>query len=163
MDKNLSKKELIAHFVEQLTTEIALLKEATRATLDAATNEESQPENQYDTFALEASYLAGAQSKRVAEMLEVLSLFKSMSFKEFNSKDAIDMTALIDIKINGKESHLLMMPKGGGVNLKHGNSVVQIVTPSSALGETILGLSVGDDAEFEVGPQVKECEILAIR
>lgn len=159
----MNKKELISVFIAHLESELAVLKEAARATADAATNEESRPENEYDTRALEASYLAGAQSKRVVEVMEVLSIFRSISFKEFKPTDSIQATALIDVLLDGKKNRLLMMPKGGGVSLKDGNESVQIVTPTSTLGETILGMNVGDTAEYEVGKKIHECEIVAIQ
>lgn len=159
----MTKKELIAVFIVHLEKELSILKDAARATAEAATNEESRPENEYDTRALEASYLAGAQSKRVVEVLEVLTLFRTISFKEFKKGDAIEATALIDISLDGKKNRLLMMPIGGGVNLSADGQNVQIVTPHSTLGETILGLKVGETAEFEVGPKIRECEILAIQ
>jgi hypothetical protein len=114
----MTKRELIAVFIEHLEKELAVLKEAARTTAEAATNEESRPENEYDTRALEASYLAGAQSKRVVEVMEVLTLFKTLSFKEFHAGDSVQSTALVDVKLDGKKNRLLMMPKGGGVNLK---------------------------------------------
>ena len=159
----MNKKELIASFVDQLEKELVVLKDAARATADAATNEESKPENQYDTRALEASYLAGAQSKRVVEVMEVLGLFKTMLFRDFKETDAVQATALVDLKLDGKKMRLLMMPKGGGVNLRLRDETIQIVTPTSNLGEAILGLRVGESADFEVGGQTRECEIFAIR
>ncbi len=159
----MDKKQVIAVFINHLEKELEVLKEAARATAEAATNEESRPENEYDTRALEASYLAGAQSKRVVEVMEVLTLFKTLSFKEFKPGDAVQSTALVDVKLDGKKNRLLMMPKGGGVNMRLEDQTVQIVTPNSSLGETILGLKVGEVAEYEVGPNVRECEIVAIQ
>lgn len=159
----MTKKEIIGVFIAHLEKELQILKEAARATADAATNEESRPENEYDTRALEASYLAGAQSKRVVEVMEVLNLFRTISFKEFKKGDAVEATALVDVSLDGKKNRLLMMPKGGGVNLNANGQSIQIVTPNSTLGETILGLKVGETAEFEVGPKIRECEILAIQ
>src|SRR5262245_26052516 len=138
----MNKRDLIKTFVARLEEELVLLKESARATHDAATNEESRPENQYDTRALEASYLAGAQAKRVDEVTEVLTLFKTLAFKDFTASDAVQTTALVDVNLDGKRNRLLMMPKGGGVNLKADGEVVQIVTPASILGETILGMKV---------------------
>jgi hypothetical protein len=163
IEEILTKRDLILSFIQHLETQISFLKESARAAHDAATNEESQPENQYDTRALEASYLAGAQSKRVLEVTELLNLFKTMPFKEFSSADAVQATALIDVRVDEKTSKMLMMPKGGGVDLKQGDDVIQIVTPASALGETIIGMKVGDIAEYEVGKNIRECEILSIR
>ena len=64
----MKKQELISAFITQLERDLVTMKEAARNTLQAATHEESKAENEYDTRGLEASYLAGAQSKRAAEI-----------------------------------------------------------------------------------------------
>jgi len=159
----MTKQDLVRVFTDYLLQELEALTAAAKATLEAATHEESKPENEYDTRGLEASYLAGAQAKRVSEIREVLSLFKNLEFKDFGPNDRVLSTALVDIAIDGKKNTLLFMPKGGGVTLHLEGKSVQIVTPNSLLGEAILGARVGDEVEYEAGSRVHECEILGIR
>lgn len=159
----MNKKDLIKTFAEYLQAELEALIAAAKATYEAATHEESKPENEYDTRGLEASYLAGAQAKRVGEIREVLYQFQTLEFKDFSSKDTVLSTALVDVEINKKKSTLLFMPKGGGVSLRLENQNVQVVTPHSLLGEAILGSNVGDEVEYEVGDRVQVCKILNVR
>lgn len=159
----MDKKKLIAAFVEQLENDLMAMKQAARAAHEAATHEESKPENEYDTRGLEASYLAGAQAKRAAEIDEALALFRNTSFKSFTGDDPIQATALVEVRLDDRQvNHLLLMPKGGGVKLDFEGNSIQVVTPKSSLGEALLGLHVGDVAEFEVGPKVRECEVIGI-
>lgn len=158
----MNKQDVINDFKTQLEADLQMMIEAAEATRDAATNEESKPENQYDTRALEASYLAGAQAQRAQEIKEVLVLFKTLDFKNLSPTDPVQSTALVQVNIDGRINSLLIMPKGGGVKLNHHNQQVQIVTPSSLLGESIIGQSVGDEVEFEVGNQIKVCKILSL-
>lgn len=157
-----SKKELVKIFIAQLEQDLAAITAAARSTLDAATNEESKAENQYDTRALEAGYLAGAQAKRVQELKDVLGIFNNLAFKDFSNKDAVQSTALVDVLLDGKQSTLLIMPKGGGVQLKLEGKNIQVVTPASQLGEAILGLNVGESIDFEVGNKTRNCEIVNV-
>lgn len=159
----MDKQSLILSFTQQLEEDLLAMTEAAKNTLDAATNEESKAENQYDTRGLEASYLAGAQAKRVQEITEVLVLFKTLKFRDFSSRDSVQSTALVSVLLDGKKNYLLVMPKGGGVQLRYNDQVVQIVTPASNLGESILDLKVGEDVEFEVGTKVRSCKILSIQ
>lgn len=159
----IAKNELIQKFVAYLQSELETLTAAAKATYEAATHEESKPENQYDTRALEASYLAGAQAERVAEIRDVLRLFQTSEFKNFSSKDRVLSTALVDVNIDDKKSTLLIMPKGGGITLRLSDQSVQIVTPHSLLGEAILGSRVGDEVEYEVADKVHICEILELQ
>ena len=69
----INKKELIQKLILSLEEELLALKTAAQATYQAATHEESKPENEYDTFALEASYLAGAQAKRAGQIDEIIA------------------------------------------------------------------------------------------
>ena len=159
----MNKKDLIKTFADYLQEELAALIAAAKATYEAATHEESKPENEYDTRGLEASYLAGAQAKRVGEIREVLYQFQTLEFKDFSPTDPVLSTALVDVDINGKKSLLLFMPKGGGVSLRLDGQNVQVVTPHSLLGEAILGSKAGDEVEYEVGSKVQVCKILQIR
>lgn len=158
----MKKKDLIAVFTQHLEEDLRAITAAALATHEAATNEESKAENQYDTRGLEASYLAGAQAKRVQEMKEVLGLFLNLNFRDFGPDDSIQVTALVDVLLDGKKNRLLVMPKGGGVQLKYKDENIQIITPASTLGEQLIGLKAGETVEFEVGPKVRECEVLAI-
>lgn len=159
----MKKQELVRIFTTHLQEELEMLIAAAKATHEAATHEESKPENEYDTRGLEASYLAGAQAKRVSEIREVLMQFQTLEFKDFSSSDQVLSTALVEVTIDGRKATLLFMPKGGGVNLKLNGNTIQIVTPHSLLGEAILGSKVGDEVEYETGDRVHLCEILSLK
>ena len=159
MDKN----KLVQTFAASLAIELDSIKAAARATLEAATHEESRPENEYDTRAIEASYLAGAQAKRAGEIDEVLSLFTHLTFRGFTVRDPISATALVTLQSGVKKTHVLVMPKGGGFHVDFEDRSVQIITPHSRLGEAILGLKSGDFAEVEIAGDVKEYKILDVR
>ena len=149
--------------IEELEKDRTAAIVAAKATYEAATHEESKPENQYDTRGLEASYLAGAQEKRVAEIEELLSICKNLNLKSFSEKEPISSTALIEVELNNKKSFVFLLPKGGGQTLYIEGHSVQVITPSSPLGEALLGLRVGDSALIEMGSTTKEYEILSLQ
>jgi len=157
------KKKLIAHIRAELEKDLLVLKESERTTREAATHEESKPENEYDTRALEASYLAGAQSKRITDTEELLVIFKHIEPKAFTDKDPISATALVETELNGKSSYFFVMNKGGGVNVHFEGKKIQVITPNSPLGEALLGLKVGDTALLEQGNRTLEYDILSIQ
>ena len=148
--------------MEQIESELAALKEAARATAEAATHEESKPENEYDTRALEASYLAGAQSKRIVEMEAVLGECKQLRPRTFKAFEPIAATALVRVRSNKKEFTFLLLNKGGGMTVEVAGQKIQIITPQSPLGEALLGQKVGDTAVVEKSQQTLEYEILSI-
>lgn len=159
----MDKKKLIAHIRSELEKDLLVLKEAERVTREAATHEESKPENEYDTRALEASYLAGAQSKRITDTEELLVIFKHVEPKNFTDKDPISATALVETELNGKSGLFFVMNKGGGINITFEGKKIQVITPSSPLGGILLGLKVGDTALLEQGHRTLEYDIISIQ
>ena len=158
----MDKQKLIETVCLQLEKDLSTLKDAARATHEAATSEESKPENQYDTRAIEASYLAEAQAKRVLEIEEQLGIFKSISLKEFAPHDSIAPLALVETTCNGKRSFILLMMKGGGLSFRFESQSVLTITPHSPLGEALIGLKAGDIAEVENGDHVHEYKIISV-
>lgn len=158
-----TKKDLVRRLIQFLEDELVASKSAALATYEAATDEENKPENEYDTRALEASYLAGAQAKRAGEIDEVISMFKNTHFIDFPPGAPIQSTALVRVRSEKKTNLFFLMPLGGGFSLKleNGDSV-QIMTPHSLLGEGLLGLRQGEVAEVEINGRVKEFEILEV-
>lgn len=159
----MDKRKIIEAVRERLTKDLQVLKEAALIAHEAATNEESQPENEYDTRALEASYIAGAQAKRAAELEELLAKYKYLEIRDFSPEDPIASTALVELEHLGKNILVFVMSNGGGMTLQVDGRNIQVVTPSSPLGESLLGLREGDVALVEMGDKVKEYDILSVR
>jgi transcription elongation GreA/GreB family factor len=158
----MDKQKLIQAFISEIERELGALKDAARATYEAATHEEAKPENKYDTRGLEASYLAGAQAKRVLELEKILSLFQYTKMKDFTAGDPISPTALVTVESAGKTSHVFLMAQGGGFALTVEGLRVQVVTPQSQLGEALLGLFAGDNVDVEIGEQTRPYRVLAV-
>lgn len=158
----IDKTKLLQEICSQLEKDLEILKAAALATYEAATGEESKAENEYDTRGLEASYLAGAQAKRVQEIEEQLTIYKYLEVKTFNKVTPIAATALIEAEVEGKTTILFLLPKGGGLSLVFNGHRIQVVTPTSPLGEALLGLKGGESALVETGSQAKEYEIVSV-
>lgn len=156
----MNKSELVEALRTQLEKDKAALVEAAKATYEAATHEESKPENEYDTRGLEASYLAGAQAKRISEIEELLVICKHLVLKNFGPDDKINASAVVEVKHKGKCTFFFILPKGGGVHFVYQGQEFQVITPSSPLGEALQDLIVGDIALVDQGNQTREYEIV---
>lgn len=161
--KKIDKAALLQKIQTELQTQFEVLKAAALKTYEDATHEESKPENEYDTRGLEASYLAGAQGKRLAEIEEVFAVFKFLKLRELTADDQIQLSAIIEVKHNGKTLHIFLVPKGGGMTVAHEGLNIQVVASSSPLGESLLGLYVDDTAIVESGSRTLEYDIIAIQ
>lgn len=158
----MDKKALVQLLIESVTKDLATLTQAALAAHEAATHAESKAEDQYDTRGLEASYLAGAQSRRAMELEETLALFRHVDVLPFNEKTPIASTALVELECDGKKSLYFMMPKGGGMTATLGGRSIQVVTPISPLGGALLGRRVGDQIEVEINRVIRDYDVTGV-
>lgn len=157
------KKALLQLFEAKI---LEMLRVLTQSALDAhaaATHTESKAEDQYDTRGLEASYLAGAQSRRAMELEQSLNVYRFVDLKAFNDETPIASTALIELKSEeDRSTFYLLMPQGGGMNVLWEGVKVQTVTPQSPVGEALLGKKVGDEISIFVEGKDRDFEIVAL-
>lgn len=158
----LDKEKIMAAIIHQIEHELGVAIHAAKVAHQDATNEESKPENEYDTRALEASYVARGQAQRVAELKEALYEFKHTSLKSFNAASPITATAMINVESDAKKSHLFFMPRGGGIIVNVDGVRIQVVTPSTPLGQALLQNKKGDQVYVELGDGEKEYDILDV-
>jgi transcription elongation GreA/GreB family factor len=159
----LNKKHLLELIRAQLELDLKSAIAAAVATYEAATHEESKPENEYDTRGLEASYLASAQSKRAGEIEELLAICKQLDSKSLDPDSPVQAGALVELNLHEQKKTVFVLPKGGGMTFQIDGHAVQIITPVSPLGQAIIGLSAGDVTQVEVGGAGRECEILSVQ
>lgn len=153
MDRAAAKKALLASLIEKLDAELTNMRRAAKDARDAATHEEAKPENDKDTRALEASYLAGAQAARVRELEGSIKLANSMELLDFapdgGAARPIQASAVVTLEDDDEaRTTFFVAPVGGGVALSAGGVEAQVVTPTSPLGRQLLGKSQGDVIEM---------------
>jgi hypothetical protein len=95
-------------------------------------------------------------------MEELVSICKFIKVKNFMDDQPIDSTALVEVESAGKKSCLFFLPKGGGIKIQFDGQSIQVITPASPLGESMVGLSKGDVASVEAGNSVKEFTIISV-
>lgn len=158
----MDKKSLVEKIIEKLESERQGLAAAARSTYEAATHEESEAEDQYDTRGLEASYLAGAQAKRVAELEQFILMLRFLDVKTFGEGTPISSTALVELDHDGKITWCFLLPSGGGMTIDFNGTPIQIVTPKSPLGEALITRKAGDVALVDTGKETREYEIVSV-
>lgn len=141
----MTKQGLIARICEQLTGELEAISKAAQAAHANATSDESKAENQYDTRAIEASYLAGAQANRAAEVRGSLGRYKSLATADFSDGQAIALTALVKLESEQGAAWYFLGPSSGGLKVAHEGEIVLVITPSAPLGQKLLGQVEGDE------------------
>jgi hypothetical protein len=176
-DKTGKKSQLMAQLLAAIDAECMVLSASVKAVVDAATNEESKAENQYDTRGLEASYLAGAQSERLAELHGMRLILAAMPLREFTNLDAIATGAVIEMDCDGTRSRCFLLHHAAGYTLQipgdgqPGKTIstsltsitsITSITTLSPLGRALLGKTAGDFIEVTIAGRTKEYEILSV-
>ena len=143
------KEELLASLVEALSAQVEGMTRRARAVAASATHDEARPENDKDTRAIEESYLARGQARRVAEAEAALQMMRGLRCQEFDEDRPVAATAVVAIEDEaGQTKVLFLAPAAGGTTLESQGFTVQVVTPASPLGRGLLGKSI--DSDFEV-------------
>lgn len=152
----MNKREIVRLLRVSLEEEIAAMAKLALDAAEAATHEENKPENDKDMRSTEASYLARGQAARVQELERTHALLGAMEVRDFKSDEAIETSAVVTLMQAKKQTHCFLAPAGGGLKVDIAGQQIQVVTKASPLGEALVGLSEGDEAEVPTpqGPRV---------
>jgi hypothetical protein len=151
-DKTALKNELLATIRESLGTLLRAQEDAQAA----ATHDEAKAEDDKDTRAIEQSYIARGHAIRIEELGNAVVELDGMQVRAFKKGQPIALSAVITVDESGTASTYFMAPHGGGVTLSGG---IQVVTPKSPLGKSMLGKFEGDECEVRIGARLRELSI----
>lgn len=159
----MDKHSLIRALIATLEREIARATEAADQARAGAVHDEARPENDKDTRALEASYLARGQAQRVVDLQLAAKQLAFMEVRDFGPDDAIALSALVALESDDDTRWYLLACAGGGRRLEDAGMDVDVVTPESPLGRALAGRQQGDDLVLRVAGRERELAIVAVR
>lgn len=171
-----NKQALLDALLARLTEEFERAKAQALDAAEGATHEDNKAEGDKDMRSTEASYIARGHAQRTAQLEQAISRLSHLALVSFGDGDAIQNTALVELRAvpargatttsgpaRTKTSlWYLLLPVAGGERIPFGETVVQSLTPSSPLGEALIGLSVGDEAEVESPQGSRVYEIVSV-
>ena len=158
----MNKRDLIRQLQDELGREVRILKQAALASREAATHEESRPENDKDTRAIEASYLAGAQADRVRELERAVNALEFLPLRAFGAASPIAASAVVEVDLQGERLHYFIAPQGGGLHTTFEGKRIAVITPQSPVGLALLGKTAGEVVEVQAKNGLREYEILCV-
>lgn len=160
----MTKQQLIATIIARLEADLALFTAAALHAHAAATHAECQPDNKYDTTALEASYIAQGQANRAQEIRRSLEAYRALTAQTFDDDTPVRLTALVTLEDEvGNERRLFIGPQAGGMKLADAGGEIVVITPASPLGKRLLGLITGDELQGEDAGRGTFYTIVAVR
>lgn len=150
------KHDIKAAALGQLKDQHAVLFQAVKVASEATTHVEAKQEGKYDTRAIEASYLAGAQAERLAELDQKILTLERLTLSNAPTSDRVKVTSLVSVgDEEGGTRWYMILPGAAGLNVKILAIEITVLSPESNLGIELLGKLLGEEVELTVGRVVK--------
>jgi transcription elongation GreA/GreB family factor len=148
----INKEALITLIINNIKQELNQAVNAANEAHAAAVDDQSVAETQYDTLAIEASYLAEGQSRRVQELQNALQGYKDLSLVTFNEKKPIALTAFVQLFKDSHSQHWFFIgPAAGGFRCELSGQHITVITPHSPMGLALIDKYQDDDIEIALG------------
>jgi transcription elongation GreA/GreB family factor len=154
------KSAVVAAVLAKLEQELIQLRISAASAQKAATDEENKPENEYDTRALEASYLADAQKQRVLALERAVKALQDGP--PLGTFSIVTTGALVEAECDGQSRWFFLLPAAAGVVVEVAGKKVSVLGHESPAGQALLGKSAGDAVEIGGPGGKKEYEIVAV-
>jgi transcription elongation GreA/GreB family factor len=155
----IDKKKIVEKLIENLQNELREVEGAAKSTRDLATQDDLKSEGKYDTRAIEASYLASAQQKRVEEIKIDIQMLEEIEIQ--NSKN-LQMGSLALIEHNGNQRYYFLTTTAGGTMLAVDDLTILVISVFSPLGNSALGLEAGESFEVETPKELRTYQVLEV-
>lgn len=160
MDKN----KIIQGIIKILSEELDVLSRSAKDAHTSATHEETAAKSKYDTQAIEASYLAQGQAKRVSELERGVASFKKIASQNLSNTDTILVGSLAQLSKKNQPSFWIFYgPDGGGIKVTEADTTITVITKHSPLGAALLTAKAGDVIEVEQGNAIMEYKVLTVQ
>jgi transcription elongation GreA/GreB family factor len=121
----------------------------------AATDDQSVAETQYDTLAIEQSYLAEGQSRRVDEIRYAIKRLQNIPLAALQKKLQINIGSVVQLgKDIDKQQWFFLAPAAGGYRCKlalQSNAInIVVITPQSPVGAAMMGKVLDDEISIQI-------------
>jgi transcription elongation GreA/GreB family factor len=156
------KEKIVKQLIDHVQHELDKAQKAADTAKAHHQSDEMKQEGKYDTRAIEAGYLAGAQLKRVEELKLELKMLEEIELRAFSEKDAIAIGAIVDLELNDKVQRYFVSSTASGSFTQVDGHPFLVVSVFSPIGNAALGLFVGDSFELETPKGLREYSITAI-
>jgi transcription elongation GreA/GreB family factor len=156
----IDKRLLLETLVAKLTAELERAKSQAHDAATGATHEENRAESDKDMRSTEASYVARGHAERTAKLEQALLLLSRMEVLDFPRGAMIKASALVTLGQGSRSSTYFLVVAAGGERLTFAGQSLQTLATTSPLGQALLGLTEGDEAEVQ-SPQGPRHHVIA--
>jgi transcription elongation GreA/GreB family factor len=151
MRTDIDKAALLGELRQRLGERLDVLTTSQRTTQAGVVDPEAKAEHDKDTRAIELQYLARGLAERVETLRDAVGALAALDPRDLDPDDVVRSGALVGMRDeDDRELLYYVAPVGGGERLDAGGASVQVVTPQSPLGASLLGAHVDDEVEIEL-------------
>lgn len=157
-----TKESILETLISRVKSDLEAATLAAAVTSAGAKDESMKSDGKYDTRAIEAGQLAGAQLRRVEELKLELQMLEEMPKRSYTKDDEIGLGALVDIKFKGQTRKYFICSTAGGTMLQIDGVGVLVISVFSPIGDAVLEHKVGDTFELETPSEVRQYEVIGV-
>lgn len=154
------KHLILDELIKKARIELEVLENSAKSHRELATDQEFKAESKYDTRALEASYLASAEAKRVEELKLEIQILEEVDLEASKKLGEISIGALIELLHKNQKRFYFLIPTAGGTLVSVSDQAVLVVSVFSPIGDALLGLKAGEIFEVETPKETRIYEVL---
>jgi len=145
---------IISAIIQQLERECSTAIIASEEAHASATHSENVADNKYDTLATEAAYLAHGQSLRIAQLQEMIYIYRRFKCPEFNQQSVIALGALVTLEgDSGELQRVFIGPGAGGLKFEAHAMSIRVISNVTPLAEALLNKELHDEFELVINQQ----------
>jgi len=141
------KQSVVTKIINLLEDNLLQLDEVAQSAKENINSQDMKQESKYDTRAIEASYLQGAQLARLKQIKLDMTFLKSMKLQVSN---VVSTGSLVLLRIDNQEMFYFITPVSTLKTIEIEGVNINLVTVSSPFGQGLLNLEVGDDFLLEL-------------
>lgn len=151
MRDDLDKKALVSALRDRIGSKLEKLTASQNTSQAGAAHEEARSEHPKDTRATEASYLARGLADRVGQLQSALVQLAQFAPPPLAPDAEVALGALVEIEDeDGSVTTHFLVPAGGGEKIESDGTTVHTLSPTSPLGQGIVGREVDDEFELDL-------------
>lgn len=124
--------------------------------------DDMKQEGKYDTRAIEAGYLAGAQAKRVEELKLEVQMIEELPVRKFEAGEAVSVGALVELSFNETSQLYFISSTAGGTMFNIDDKPILVISVFSPIGAAVVNLEAGDSFELDMPSGNRVYEILGV-
>lgn len=157
----MNRAKILEAYISITEASLAVMEKAAIHAHESAISDETKSQDKYDTQSIELSYLAGAQSKRAADLKESLRKLNLLREMIDEKPQHIVVGSLVELKnlANNSKPIYMILPIEGGLKVEVDGREISSLLATGPLAEELYGRKEAEEFEVEINNRVFQFRI----